>query len=555
MRHSAAQAFDTAQEILGAKAIDDTIPTLLEAMSDPENPGSSTALAALREVMRARAEVVFPVLVPTLTQQPITGFNARALTALVSVSGKALNQVLSNILTALATTLEQSPADLPVEEKESLDEAVRANLASLGDGEGLHQLMMLLLGWASHSSPARRATGCAFMATFASVMQPHLSLEDYRVDWLRKLLALFEDPDEAVVASARAALEAVLKTVPKGEVETVVVPVRHIVDSLGESVAGFSRPKGIAPLVPVFLAGLLNGTAEQREQGAYGLADLVERTDAASVKPYIIQMVGPLIRACGDRHTPAVKQAILQALTVILGRVPALCRPFYPQLQRSFQKALNDPSSSTVRTRAAEGLGTLMLYQPRVDPVVAELVQTVAAGLGAVATDTQLIAESAATALIYVLEKAPAKNIADKTWVAVADVCRSAFGDEREPLKPLIGDLAGLVCASGAAGGDAGGAGDAGDAGAEVPGVLRAIVDAAVGDTDAGLSAHVVRGLVQRAPARFYALSKPVHRQLLVLLLQWMAQGASTARPAREARDAIRQNAPWRDDAFVQDHL
>lgn len=494
--------------------------------------------------MRARAEVVFPVLVPALTQQPITGFNARALTALVSVAGRALNQVLSNILGALALTLERHGKEMPDEVRESLQEAVRANLASVGDGEGLHQLMLLLLGWAANSSPDRRATGCAFMAAFAGVMQPQLSLEDYQVLWLRKLLSLLEDPDEQVVAGAREALEAVIKTVPKNEVETIVVPVRHIVDSLGETVAGFSRPKGIAPLVPVFLAGLLNGTAEQREQGAYGLADLVAKTDAVHVKPYIIQMVGPLIRACGDRHTPAVKQAILQALSVILDRVPALCRPFYPQLQRSFQKALNDPASSTVRTRAAEGLGTLMLYQPRVDPVVVELVQTVHQGLGTVATDLQLVAESAGLALINVLEKAPAKNVSVKSWVQVGELVQSGFGDEREPLKPVLGDLLGLVANSPALQED------------DVSRLVLDIVEQDVlADQDAGLSAHIVRALVQRAPESFYSLSKPHHRTLLVLVLQWMGQGSAVARPARDARDAMRQKEPWKSDVFVQDHL
>lgn len=39
----------------------------------------------------------------------------------------------------------------------------------------------------------------------------------------------------------------------------------------------------------ILLQGLLAGTAEQREQAAYGLGDLVERTDAAAFKPYTIR--------------------------------------------------------------------------------------------------------------------------------------------------------------------------------------------------------------------------------------------------------------------------
>lgn len=53
VRSAAAQAFDVLQEELGAKAIDQTIPTLLEALRQP-GKGSGTALQALTEVMNVR---------------------------------------------------------------------------------------------------------------------------------------------------------------------------------------------------------------------------------------------------------------------------------------------------------------------------------------------------------------------------------------------------------------------------------------------------------------------------------------------------------------------
>lgn len=50
VRSAAAKAFDSLQEHLGAKAIDQTIPTLLEALRQP-GESSETALQALKEVM------------------------------------------------------------------------------------------------------------------------------------------------------------------------------------------------------------------------------------------------------------------------------------------------------------------------------------------------------------------------------------------------------------------------------------------------------------------------------------------------------------------------
>lgn len=50
VRSAAALAFDCLQRFIGARAIDQTIPTLLEALRQP-GESSGTALDALREVM------------------------------------------------------------------------------------------------------------------------------------------------------------------------------------------------------------------------------------------------------------------------------------------------------------------------------------------------------------------------------------------------------------------------------------------------------------------------------------------------------------------------
>ena len=57
VRSAAAKAFDMLQEYIGAKAIDQTIPTLLEALRQP-GQSSGTALQALREVMNVRPSPV-----------------------------------------------------------------------------------------------------------------------------------------------------------------------------------------------------------------------------------------------------------------------------------------------------------------------------------------------------------------------------------------------------------------------------------------------------------------------------------------------------------------
>lgn len=143
VRAAAAVAFDVLQETLGTKAIDETIPTLLEALRQP-GESSETALQALREVMSVRASTVFPVLIPTLIATPITAFNARALASLVTVAGNALSKRLTTILTAFIRAIENEKDE---ELKSDVNAAARALLGSISDAEGLQTLMLLLAGW------------------------------------------------------------------------------------------------------------------------------------------------------------------------------------------------------------------------------------------------------------------------------------------------------------------------------------------------------------------------------------------------------------------------
>lgn len=143
VRSAAAQAFDSLQEHLGTKAIDQTIPTLLQALRQPGH-SSGTALQALKEVMNVRANTVFPILIPTLIASPMTAFNARALASLVTVAGSALSRRLTQVLGALVSCFEDDNDD---ELQEAVDEAIKALLSSVADAEGLNILMLLLLDW------------------------------------------------------------------------------------------------------------------------------------------------------------------------------------------------------------------------------------------------------------------------------------------------------------------------------------------------------------------------------------------------------------------------
>ncbi|EMD33195.1 hypothetical protein CERSUDRAFT_142825 [Gelatoporia subvermispora B] len=421
VRSAAAKAFDILQEQLGAKAIDETIPTLLEALRQP-GQSSGTALQALREVMTVRAATVFPVLIPTLTAIPMTVFNARALASLVTVAGSALSKRLTVILTALVKVVEEPSTKDNNELSSAVNEAVRALLASICDPEGLNTLMLLLLGWAKHDSVQRRVSACDLFTLFCDVSELDSSL--YRVDWVRQLVTLMDDSQVPVHAAALRALDAFVKSVPKDELEPLVVPLRRTIESTGAPgtyVPGFSLPKGVAPMVPIIIAGLTTGNNEQRENAAYAIGDLVERTSQEAIKPFVVPFTGPLIRVATQSATypPAVKSGILSALATMLERIPAFVKPFFPQLQRTFMKSASDPASQAVRSRAAHALGMLMRSQTRADPVVTELLTTAK-------NSEDDVASSLIQALALVLRSAWA-NVGEKARDACVELVAESF--------------------------------------------------------------------------------------------------------------------------------
>ncbi|KAF8057458.1 armadillo-type protein [Lyophyllum atratum] len=181
VRSAAAKAFDILQEHLGAKAIDQTIPPLLETLRQL-GKGSGTALEALCEVMSVRASTVFPVLIPALAALAVTLLNARALTALAAVAGNALSKRLTVILNSLVKTWEDEQGE---ELRDVLDETIRSLFVSVGDAEGPTTLMMVLLGWVKSETPKRRASGCKFFAIFCeeSELDSPLYLEVHAAAW------------------------------------------------------------------------------------------------------------------------------------------------------------------------------------------------------------------------------------------------------------------------------------------------------------------------------------------------------------------------------------
>ncbi|CAG8564220.1 8388_t:CDS:10, partial [Diversispora eburnea] len=415
------------------KAIDEILPTLLNSLQSGDD--SAYALEALKELMAVRANVVFPVLIPNLISVPISAFNARALASLVTVAGSALNKRLSNILSALIASLCMETDENTIKE---LKETERALLLSIDNSEGIQTLMMMLFEAIKSEEPTKRASACDIITIFCN--ETKMDYSRYVPEWINDLILLLGDRQKEVVVSAWNALNSITKSIKKDELEHLVTPVRRSVKKVGVpgvDLPGFCLPKGIGPILPIFLHGLMYGTPEIREQSALGIGDLIQRTSADALKPFVTQITGPLIRIIGDRYPPQVKAAILQTLSFLLTKIPTLLKPFLPQLQRTFIKSLTDPSSTLVRSRAASALVILISLQTRVDPLVTELVT------GIKTSDTS-VRETMISALESVVNKA-GNNMNEISKKGIIGVVMDGLSDNSEVIvvgtSRLLGSL------------------------------------------------------------------------------------------------------------------
>ncbi|ORX96881.1 ARM repeat-containing protein [Basidiobolus meristosporus CBS 931.73] len=432
VREAAAQAFDNLHQHVGSRAIDDILPHLLNELKSGNN---ENALEALKEIMSVRANVVFPVLIPTLITVPISSFNARALGSLISVSGSALSKRFSQLLTALMDSLSQEDQEAVVECRET----IKILISSVDDIEGLHNLMMMLFEIVKSNDASQRSSACEILAVFCAANK--VDMFRYVHDWFRTLIALLND--KHVMQSAWKALDSITKSMKKEDLDQYVVPVRRALkgttDRLyaGQTLPGFCLTKGIGPLLPIFLQGLMYGSPETREQAALGIGDLVQWTSSDALKPFVTQITGPLIRIIGDRFPPQVKAAILQTLGDLLNKVSIMLKPFLPQLQRTFIKCLSDPTP-VVRERAAVALGVLITLQSRVDPLVVELNAGIKANEGG-------IRETMLKALEQVIFHA-AGNLSDASKQIVEKTALEGLSDPSEMVRETSSKCLGSLC-------------------------------------------------------------------------------------------------------------
>ena len=299
VREAAAEAFDSLQKLFGKKAVDQVLPYLLNLLRTESE--AETALSALLTLLtdNTRSNIILPNLLPTLLISPITPFNARAIASLSQVAGPAMTRRLPLILTTLMDNLVNCKDD---ELESELEDSFDSILVSVDEFDGLNAAMNTMLTLAKHNDHRRRAIANTRLSRFFS--KANVDYSRYHPDLIRVLLILFDDSDTEVVKAAWLALSELTKRLRKEEMEALVSSTRQILQQVGVAGAnlpGFSLPKGISAILPIFLQGLMYGSADQRTNSALAISEIIDRTSADALKPFVTQITGPLIRVVSER--------------------------------------------------------------------------------------------------------------------------------------------------------------------------------------------------------------------------------------------------------------
>ncbi|CAB1445303.1 unnamed protein product [Pleuronectes platessa] len=367
VREAAAKTFEQLHATIGHQALDDILPSLLRQLDDEETAGF--ALDGLKQVMAVKSRSVLPYLVPKLTAPPV---NTRVLAFLSAVAGDALTRHLGVILPALLSSLK---GKLGTEDEAQELCNCQTVILSVEDDLGQRIIIDDLLEATRGADPGHRQASVTILNAYFA--RTRLDYSSHTRTLLSGLIRLLNDSNPGVLTQSWDTINSITKKLDASSQLALIDDLHRDIRSVaadvkGQHLPGFCLPKkGVTCILPVLREGVLTGSPEQKEEAAKALGGIIKLTSPEALRPSVVNITGPLIRILGDRFASTVKTALLETLTLLLAKVGIALKPFLPQLQTTFLKALLD-SSRAVRLRAAEALGQLVSIHAKVDPLFTE---------------------------------------------------------------------------------------------------------------------------------------------------------------------------------------
>ncbi|GBG27991.1 eIF-2-alpha kinase activator GCN1 [Hondaea fermentalgiana] len=398
VQEAAAEAFGALYRQVGSVAMNEIVPNMLTSLeaSGLDNEEGERALEGLTKILALRSREIMPLLLPKLLVSPMTPFHAKALGAVCETISPVLHFYVDKIQGFCLRELVKGaggPGGAHEEDMTHVWDATCSMLQSIEEERVAWLVPGLLNVLVESKSTEEKRVVVAMLGTFCATTEADFS--DHLAAILKELIKRFSsmEEDKVLLTESWKAFSSVIKATPQDTLLGQLDFIRSMLKSVASDakyrlkdrneaanyvLPGLCLPKGLEPLLPLYQHALMNGSAEQRESAALGLGELVDLTSPAALRPFVIKITGPLIRIVGDRFPWQVKVAILQTLSKLLDKGGPLLRPFLPQLQTTFVKALNS-EHTRVRDNGTAALKKLIKIGTRVDPLVNDLGNTAVA--------------------------------------------------------------------------------------------------------------------------------------------------------------------------------
>lgn len=374
VREAAGDAFAEVFRGGASSVVESVVPSLL--MSLETGNKVDAALAGLKVILSVRPGIINSIL-PKIMAQPYEPGRLNALASLAPAAGPALSGHMHSILPVLMR-LSTDP------ENPTLQAAAQGaqKAFALALEEDATQSLVSEVVKALDDNTMKMGAALVirdFCGGTELDFTEHISL------LLLNVVALFAEEKPETLRACWEAADAITRNIPKEEQPEFVRTVRDAVLTARERqrrknrpgpllVPGFCLPKGVQPVINIYLQGLLQGASpESRELAADGLGELLSCTSEEVLKPYLMLIAGPLIRILSEKLAPEIKAAVLTAAGLLIERAGVALKALVPQMQTTFLKCLNDPTSRLVRVRAAENVGMLASMVLRPDQLAQDL--------------------------------------------------------------------------------------------------------------------------------------------------------------------------------------
>jgi hypothetical protein len=168
VRAMAATSFQSLYAVVGGRAMDEIIPSMMVALENGEQDydARARALNGLTGILSVRSRELLPYILPRLIKRPITMNHAQVLAGVVKVSQRSIQFHFSSVIPALLKELAEID-DTDPEREDSIRDAAKAICGTV-DTTGVNVLISEIVSKCTSDKPQIRRESCVLFGYLAT---------------------------------------------------------------------------------------------------------------------------------------------------------------------------------------------------------------------------------------------------------------------------------------------------------------------------------------------------------------------------------------------------